>query len=245
MKKTAIVIVAIIGAIFITANQRYMRRHMSEMKMRARHLPEVVDPAKLEEFGVTVEEENLEDDSKGDSEKDFPKVAPQLPSSSYCCLGRIEGTTTYCIFRYKEPIAAFDLGEEMTFTGTGGICLGKDTLTAYAIFYVSYPKFDMKIIKLNVENVENVASGAEISESELSEHDAKKYPWVIKSEEELQNEPDFSWFPILRKPSTDEYYFVIPLKEEWAKLLELHDDEYVSCTDFEDITVEVIPVQVH
>lgn len=157
-------------------------------------------------------------------------VEGTVARGQYAFIGKYPNTTRYGIFHKKKEIAHIDLGENLIFTGSGGIILGSQSHRAYAVFYVSSPEFRIKIVELKVANIDETGHGS-IKVSDLTDKDAAKYAW--------STERHGPGFPILRTVDK-ERYFAIPQKEAWADLLCVPDSGNVSCKDFDDIQVDIV-----
>lgn len=153
----------------------------------------------------------------------------------YAFIGKYPNTTRYGVFHKKKEIAHFDLGEELIFTGSGGIVLGRESHRAFAIFYISSPEFKINIIELKLDNIDEIGHGS-IEVGDLDELNAAKYTWTIG-----RYGPGI---PILRT-ANKERYFAIPRKEAWADLLCVPDSDNIACEDFDMIEVDLVKSNVY
>lgn len=166
------------------------------------------------------------------------EIQETVARSDYCFIGKYPNSTKYGVFHKKQELAHFDLGEELIFYGLGGIALGQSSHRAYAFFYVSSPKFKVKIIDLGVENVQAVSNPSIYNGMMHSLEEI--YPKLI-------GDPRLEWVkvePGVYKPgfptvhmADGKTYYVIPQKKDWLRLNCLPDSESVWGWGFDSISV--------
>lgn len=166
------------------------------------------------------------------------EIQKTVARSDYCFIGKYPNSTKYGVFHKNQELAHFDLGEELIFYGLGGIALGESSHRAYAFFYVSSPKFKVKIIDLGVENVQAVSNPSIYNGMMHSIEEI--YPKLIGDTrlEWVKAEPGVykPGFPTIHMPQGKTYY-VIPQKKDWLRLNCLPDSESVWGWGFDSISV--------